>query len=198
MLTLVGKNRSRPWNKGLLVGQKKPLQPRHVWSIRVRLEISRKWRDLALFNLAIDSKLRACDLVKLCLDEVCSGGKVRDRATIVQKKTGRPVQFEITEQTRVSVEASLRTVRTTGCRYLFPSRLHARPHLSTRQYARLVHRWVDSIGLESVCYGTHSMRRTKPPRSIVKPAISARFSSFSATRSWRALFDILGLRWTML
>jgi integrase len=161
MLTLVGKSLSRPWNKGLLVGQKKPLQPKYVWSIRVRLEISRKWRDLALFNLAIDSKLRACDLVNLRLDEVCSGAKVRDRATIVQKKTGRPVQFEITEQTRLSLEAWLRTVRTTGCRYLFPSRLHARPHLSTRQYARLVHRWVDSIGLESVSYGTHSMRRTK-------------------------------------
>jgi hypothetical protein len=97
-----------------------PLQPKHVWSIRVRLEISRKWRDLALFNLAIDSKLRACDLVKLRLDEVCSGAKVRDRATIVQKKTGRPVQFEITEQPRVSVEAWLRTVRTTGRRKLFP------------------------------------------------------------------------------
>jgi hypothetical protein len=100
--------------------------------------------------IAIDSKLRACDLVKVRLNEVCSGAKVRDRATIVQKKTGRPVQFEITEQTRVSIEAWLGTVRTTGCRYLFPSRLHARPHLSTRQYARLVHRWVDSIGLESV------------------------------------------------
>jgi integrase len=157
----IGKNHLLPWNKGLLVGQKKPLQPKHVWSIHVRLEISRNWRDLALFNLAIDSKLRACDLVKLRLDEVCSGAKVRDRATIVQKKTDRPVQFEITEQTRVSVEAWLRTVRTTGCRYLFPSRLHARPHLSTRQYARLVHRWVDSIGLESVPFGTHSMRRTK-------------------------------------
>src|SRR6476660_7310172 len=88
----------RPWNKGLLVGQKKPLQPKHVWSIRVRLEIARMWRDLALFNLAIDSKLRACDLVKLRIDEVCSGAKIRDRTTVVQKKTGRPVQFEITEQ----------------------------------------------------------------------------------------------------
>jgi len=161
MLTPVGKDLSRPWNKGLLVGQKKLLQPKHVWSIRVRLEISCKWRDLALFNLAIDSKLRACDLVKLRLDGVYSGTKVRDRTTIVQKKTDRPVQFEITEQTRVSIEVWLRTVRTIGSRYLFPSRLHARPHLSTRQYARLVHRWVDSIGLESVSYGTHSMRRTK-------------------------------------
>jgi site-specific recombinase XerC len=115
----------------------------------------------ALFNLAIDSKLRACDLVKLRIDEVCSGAMVRDRATVVQKKTGRPVQFEITEQTRASLEVWLRTLRATGTRYLFPSRLHARPHLSTRQYARLVHRWVDSIGLEAISYGTHSMRRTK-------------------------------------
>ena len=119
------------------------------------------WRDLALFNLAIDSKLRACDLVKLRIDEVCSGAMVRDRATVVQKKTGRPVQFEITEQTRASLEIWLRMLRKTGSRYLFPSRLHARPRLSTRQYSRLVHRWVDSIGLDSISYGTHSMRRTK-------------------------------------
>ena len=98
----VGRDHPRPWNKGLLVGQKRPLQPKHVWSIRVRLEIARMWRDLALFNLAIDSKLRACDFVKLRIDEVCSGPMVRDRATVVQKKTGRPVHFEITEQTRPS------------------------------------------------------------------------------------------------
>src|SRR5713226_3384426 len=133
----------RPWNKGLLVGQKKPLEPKHVWSIRVRLEIARSMRDLAIFNLAIDSKLRACE------------------ATIVQKKTGRPVQFEISEQSRNSVEAWLPTLRATGSRYLFPTRIHASPHISTRQYARLVHRWVKSIGLESASYGTHSMRRTK-------------------------------------
>jgi len=151
----------RPWNKGLLIGQKKPLDPKHVWSIRVRLEIARSWRDLVIFNLAIDSKLRACDLVKLRLDDICSGARVRHRATIVQKKTGRPVQFEITEQSRGSVEAWLPMLRTTGSRYLFPSRLHASPHISTRQYARLVHRWVESIGLESASYGTPSMRRTK-------------------------------------
>lgn len=145
----------RPWNKGLLVGQKKPLEPKHVWSIRVRLKIARSMRDLAIFNLAIDSKLRACDLVKLRLDDVCSGTNVLRRATIVQKRTGRPVQFEISEQSRNSVEAWLPTLRATG------SRIHASPHISTRQYARLVHRWVKSIGLESVFYGTHSMRRTK-------------------------------------
>src|ERR1700716_1510144 len=151
----------RPWNKGLLVGQKRPLEPKHVWTIRVRLEIARSWRDLAIFNLAIDSKLRACDLVKLRLDDICSGVRVRQRATIVQKKTGRPVQFEITEQSKNSVEAWLPSLRVAGSRYLFPSRLHASPHISIRQYARLVHRWVESIGLESAFYGTHSMRSTK-------------------------------------
>jgi site-specific recombinase XerC len=153
--------RLQPWNKGLLVGQKKPLEPKHVWSIRVRLEIARSKRDLAIFNLAIDSKLRACDLVKLRVDEICSGANVRRRATIVQKKTGRPVQFEITEPSRSSIEAWLPMLRATGSRFLFPSRLHASPHISTRQYARLVHRWVESIGLERSVYGTHSMRRTK-------------------------------------
>ena len=138
-----------PWNKGLLIGQKKPLEPKHVWSIRVRLEIARSTRDLAIFNLAIDSKLRACDFVKLRLDDICSGLNVRHRATIVQKKTGRPVQFEITEQSRNSVEAWLPMLRATGSGFLFPSRLHASPHISTRQYARLVHRWVESIGLET-------------------------------------------------
>ena len=137
-----------PWNKGLLVGQKKPLEPKHVWSIRVRLEIALSIRDLAIFNLAIDSKLRACDLVKLRLDDICSGTNVRRRATIVQKKTGRPVQFEISEQSRNSVEAWLPTLRATGSRYLFPTRIHAGPHISTRHYARLVHRWVKSIGLD--------------------------------------------------
>jgi integrase len=150
-----------PWNKGLLVGQKKPLEPKHVWSIRVRLEIALSKRDLALFNLAIDSKLRACDLVKLRLDDICLGNNVRHRATIVQKKTGRPVQFEITEQSRSSIENCLPMLRAIGSRYLFPSRLHASPHISTRQYSRLVHHWVESIGLEAAAYGTHSMRRTK-------------------------------------
>ena len=127
--------------------------PKHVWSIRVRLEIARSRRDLAIFNLAIDSKLlRACDLVKLRLDDICCGANVRHRATIVQKKTGRPVRFEITEESRNSVEAWLPMLRATGSRYLFPSRLHTSPHISIRQYARLVHRWIESIGLElAVC-----------------------------------------------
>jgi integrase len=104
--------RQRPWNEGLLVGQKKPLEPKHVWSIRVRLEIARSKRDLAIFNLAIDNKLRGCDLVKLRLEDICSGTNVRRRATIVQRKTGRPVQFEISEQSKNSVEAWLPMHRT--------------------------------------------------------------------------------------
>src|ERR1700733_217165 len=170
----------RPWNEGLLIGQKKPLEPKHVWSIRVRLEIAGSRRDLAIFNLAIDSKLRACDLVKLRIEEICSGANVRRRATIVQKKTGRPVQFEITEQSRSSVEAWLPILRTTGSRYLFPSRLHASPHISTRQYARLVHRWVEGIGLESAIYGAHSMRRTKAAQSYQEDLDPAR----CATPAW--------------
>ena len=93
------------WNRGHIVGQKPPLKPREVWSIRTRLQVADAERDLALFNLAIDSKLRGCDLVTITVGDVALSGTVRDRAVIVQKKTGRPVQFEITEQTRAAVGA---------------------------------------------------------------------------------------------
>ena len=125
-----------PWNKGHLTGQKRPLKPKDVWAIRVRLQLKHRARDLALFNLAIDSKLRGCDLVRLEVDDVCAGGRVRDRATTIQKKTGRPVQFEITEQTRTSIQDWLPKVDARKAKYLFPSRFRARPHLLTRQYAR--------------------------------------------------------------
>jgi integrase len=150
-----------PWNKGRLIGQKRPLKPKDVWAIRVRLQLQGRKRDLALFNLAIDSKLRGCDLVRLQVDDVCAGGRVRDRGTVIQKKTGRPVQFEIMEQTRASIHDWLSKVELRSGRYLFPSRFRAQPHLSTRQYARIVHAWVESAGLDSSAYGTHSMRRTK-------------------------------------
>ncbi|MDP9790909.1 tyrosine-type recombinase/integrase [Agrobacterium tumefaciens] len=160
MDTVALRNRS-PWNKGILVGQKRPLQPKNVWSIRVRLEMSGATRELALFNLAIDSKLRACDLVKLRVEDLWSGSSIRDRATIIPKKTKRPVQFEVTEQTKTALVAWLPFVRRNGGSYLFPSRRKTSHHLSTRQYARIVHRWVSSIGLDASAYGTHSMRRTK-------------------------------------
>ena len=149
----------RPWNKGLIVGQKRPLLPRQVWSIRVRLEMSASARDLALFNLAIDSKLRASDLVRLKIEDVCSGRLVRDRGVVIQRKTGRPVQFEITEVTRQSVERLLASQPTDG--YLFRSRTRGRAHISARQYARIVHRWIGDIGLDDREFGTHSLRRTK-------------------------------------
>ena len=142
-------------------GQKRPLQPKNVWSIRVRLEMSGAIRELALFNLAIDSKLRACDLVKLKVEDLWSGSSIRDRATIIQKKTKRPVQFEFTEQTKIALVAWLPFVRRNGGSYLFPSGRKMSHHLSTRQYARIVHRWVASVGLDANAYGTHSMRRTK-------------------------------------
>lgn len=150
-----------PWNKGRLIGQKRPLKPKDVWTIRVRLQLEDRKRDLALFNLAIDSKLRGCDLVSLKIEDVCAGGRARERATVIQQKTGRPVQFEITEPTRSSIRDWLSEVDPMIGRYLFPSRVRAQPHLSTRQYARIVHGWVESAGLDSSAYGTHSMRRTK-------------------------------------
>lgn len=150
-----------PWNKGRLIGQKRPLKPKDVWAIRVRLQLEQRKRELALFNLAIDSKLRGCDLVRLQINDVCIGGQVRDRATVIQRKTGRPVQFEITEQTRAAIRDWLATTGPVNRQYLFPSRFHDQPHISTRQYARIVHRCVERAGLPSSAYGTHSMRRTK-------------------------------------
>jgi integrase len=151
-----------PWNKGRLIGQKRPLKPKDVWTIRVRLQLEGRRRDLAMFNLAIDSKLRGCDLVRLRIDDVFAGGRARNRATVIQKKTGRPVQFEITEQTRRAIGEWLAALGAGQDRYLFPSRCRKQPHISTRQYPRIVHRWVERAGLDSSAYGTHSMRRTKP------------------------------------
>ena len=149
------------WNKGRIIGQKRPLLPRHVWSIRVRLEMAGNARDLALFNLAVDSKLRGCDLVNIRVTDVFAAGQARERASIVQSKTDKPVRFEITETTRLSLERWISDPEMTGLEFLWPSRLHGSPHLSTRQYARIVRGWVTSLGLEPSAYGTHSMRRTK-------------------------------------
>lgn len=151
----------QPWNKGKLVGQKAPLKLRDIWAIRIRLQLRHRTRDLALFNLAIDSKLRACDLVKLRVLDIAHGDQVASRAIVMQQKTKRPVQFEITEPTRESVHAWIETAHLNAGAFLFPSRVHASPHLSTREYARIVHHWVAEIGLDGAAYGTHSMRRTK-------------------------------------
>lgn len=151
----------RPWNKGKLVGQKAPLRLRDIWPIRVRLQIAETSRDLALFNLAIDSKLRACDLTKLRVRDVAHGEHVSSRAIVMQQKTHHPVQFEITEQTRMALEAWMHQANLRSQDCLFPSRLHGSAHLSTRQYARIVKAWVTAIGLDPALYGTHTLRRTK-------------------------------------
>jgi integrase len=150
-----------PWNKGRVTGQKPPLKPREVWAIRVRLQISHRVRDLALFNLAIDSKLRGCDLVHLRVEDVMQGNQVRTRTMVSQRKTGAPVQFEITEQARSAVANWVAACDLKGSNWLFPSRVDKAKPMTTRQYGRLVDEWIAAIGLSPAAYGTHSLRRTK-------------------------------------
>ena len=142
-------------------GAKLALKPVHVWGIRIRLQVACKARDLALFDLALDSKLRGCDLVRLKVEDLLSAGGVKRRVVILQKKTGRPVQFEVTEQARRSIAHWIEVRGLNSDDWLFPSRMKAGAHLSTRQYARLVDKWVALVGLDPAAYGTHSMRRTK-------------------------------------
>jgi len=150
-----------PWNKGRLVGQKLPLKLQEIWEIRIRLQLANKTRDLALFNLAIDSKLRGCDLVKLKVSNISHGSAILKRAMIMQQKTKQPVQFEITDQTRKAIIDLIAMQNLKHDDYLFRSRFHNSSHISTRQYARIVESWVSEIGLDPADYGTHSMRRTK-------------------------------------
>ena len=153
--------RATPWNKGKLLGQKPPLKLKEIWAIRIRLQLAKRTRELALFNLAIDSKLRGCDLVGLRVPDVVQGSRVAPRAIVMQKKTQRPVQFEITEQTRDAVAAWIAAAHLKPEQFLFPSRVSDSPHLSARQYSRIVGSWVGSIGLDPAAYGTHTLRRTK-------------------------------------
>lgn len=149
------------WNAGQKVGVKKPLKQRQIWEIRFFLDREGRMRDRALFDLAIDSKLRGCDLVKIKIGTLVSGQEIRKRAMVIQQKTGRPVQFEITSDVRASLLAWLERRGGTIDDFAFPSRIDHTDHLSTRQYARLVDEWVTAIGLRREEYGTHSLRRTK-------------------------------------
>ena len=149
------------WNAGKQVGVKKPLKQRQIWLVRFFLDREGRMRDRALFDLAIDSKLRGCDLVKIKIGTLVTGHHIRTRAMVVQQKTGRPVQFEITTEVRASLLAWLQRRGGTVDDYAFPSRVDQTDHLSTRQYARLVDEWVTAIGLRREDYGTHSLRRTK-------------------------------------
>jgi integrase len=149
-----------PWNKGKLTGAKPPLRPKHVWAIRTKLQIDQLTRDLALFNLAIDSKLRGCDVVAVKIDDVAPNGYAIDRASVRQKKTGRPVRFELTEPTRQAIDDHIKLAGKKPGEFLFTGR---RPGqcMTTRQYARLLSEWLTSVGLDPHLYGTHSLRRTK-------------------------------------
>ncbi|MGE3978993.1 MAG: tyrosine-type recombinase/integrase, partial [Nitrospira sp.] len=150
-----------PWNNGKLVGQNAPFKLKEMWAIQTRLPMAGRSRDLALFDLGIDSKLRGCDLVKLRVRDVCLGDQMAPRAIIMQQKTRRPVQFEITLSTREAVRTWIKQATLKSEDYLFPSRIHDSPHMGTPQYARVLERWVKAIGLDTSAYGTHSMRRTK-------------------------------------
>jgi integrase len=150
-----------PWNKGKLIGAKPPLRPKHVWSIRTKLQIEGRTRDLAMFNLAIDSKLRGYDVVALKVEDVAPSGYAVDRATVRQKKTGQPVRFELTEQTRQAVDDYVRAAAKKAGEFMFTGRRGSGRSITPRQYARLVSEWIASIGLDPHLFGTHSLRRTK-------------------------------------
>ena len=151
----------KPWNAGRMTGAKAPLKPKHIWAIRQHLKSVGSIRDLAMFNIALDAKLRGCDLVKLRLGDIAQGGVIRQRSTIVQQKTGRPVPFEITEAAREALGHWLERRGRRRDDWLFPSRSRDGQHIGTRQYARLVDAWVRMIDLNPSAYGTHSLRRTK-------------------------------------
>ena len=152
-----------PWNKGKLTGAKPPLRPKHVWSIRTKLQIEGRTRDLAMFNLAIDSKLRGCDVVAIRVEDVAAGGFTADRATVRQRKTGRPVRFELSEQTRQAVDDYLKAANKRPGEFLFTGRRTPNSSMTTRQYARLVSEWIGSIGLDPRLFGTHSLRAKSDP-----------------------------------
>ena len=137
------------------------MKPAEVWAIRVRLQISNNKRDLALFNLAVDSKLRGCDLLRIKVSDMQTGSEIRSRAKILQSKTGNPVQFEVTKCTREAIDKWCRFKSLQPYDWLFPSRKNRNRHLTTRQYARLVDSWISSIDLPRSSYATHSMRQTK-------------------------------------
>ena len=173
---------SSPWNKGKIVGQKTLFKLKEVWAIRIRLQFGQRTRELAMFDsgLGLDSKLRACDLVKLGVRDFCHGDRISPCAIVMQQKTGRPIQFEITQPTREAVGEWIKEAVLNSDDYLFPSRIHESLHLGTRQNARIVDSWVKEIGLVPTTYGTHTMRRTKA--SLI----------YSRTKNIRAIQLLLG------
>lgn len=168
------------WNAGKTVGTKRPFTQKQIWAMRFFLDHEGRVCDRALFDLAIDSKLRGCDLVKIKIGDLVAGPEIRMRAIVVQQKTGRPVQFELTNDGRASLLTWLERRGGTVDDYAFPSRINRAHHMSTRQYARLVDEWVTAIGLRRAEYGTHSLRRTKASMT------------YKATGNLRAVQILLG------
>jgi integrase len=185
------------WNKGKLMGAKPPLSPKHVWIIRTKLQVEGNFRELAMFNLAIDSKLRGCDVVALRVDDIAVNGRALERATVRQRKTGQPVRFELTEQTRQSLDEYINEVRKKTGEFLFASRRNRNQSITTRQYARLVDKWVKSIGLDPNRYGTHSLRRTKARLIYRRTGNLRAVNCYLVTRESKVLLDILESRSTM-
>lgn len=173
----------RPWNAGRLIGPKAPLKPKHIWAIRQQLKVARRVRDLAMFNCALDAKLRACDLVRLRVSDVAPGGALRQRSIVIQQKTGRPVPFEITEPARDAIAAWLKMRGERDDDWLFPSRSRPGQHIGARQYARLV----DTGPIAS---GERRFRS-----STRRPATCAPANSCWVTGSWRAPSDTSASRW---
>ena len=182
----------RPWNAGRIVGAKPPLQPKHIWGIRTRLRLAGRVRDLAMFNVAIDSELRGCDLVGLRVGDVMLAGSIRPRPSVLQQKTGRPAPFEVTDATKDALTHWLAVRRSRGTDWLFPSRTRKGEHVGTRQYSRLVDNWVALVGLSAADYGAHSLRRTKVAL-VYKRTGNLRACQLSTPNS-RAPFAISGLR----
>ena len=187
-----------PWNKGKIVGQKAPLKLKDIWAIPIRLQLGHRTRELALFDLGLDSKLRACDLVGLRVRDICHGDHVSPRAIVIQQKTSRPVQFEITPPTKDAVTAWIKEAKLVNDDFLFPSRVHESPHLGTRQYARILNSWIEEIGLDPTAYGTHTIRRTKASLIYRRTKTSELCNYFWDIPNLKALFGTLALRSKML
>jgi integrase len=172
-----------PWNKGKLIGAKPPLRPKHVWSIRTKLQVEGRIRELAMFNLAIDSKLRGCDVVALKVEGIAPHGYAVDRATVRQRKTGQPVRFEVTEQTRQAVDDYIRVTGKKSGEFLFVSRRRGLGRcMTTRQYA--------VSGLILACSAPTHYAEPKPRSSIDEPATCVPFSCCLAIPKSKAPFAI--------
>ena len=185
-----------PWNKGKLIGAKPPLRQKHVWAIRTMLQVERSKRDLAMFNLAIDSKLRGCDVVAIRVDDIAPNGYAIDRATVRQRKTGRPVRFELTEQTRQAVDDYLKNSHKKPGEFLFTGPKSG-PSMTPRQYGQLVSDWLVGVGLEPHLYGTHSLRRTKATLIYRRTGNLRAVQLLLGHTKKRAPSGISALMWTM-